>query len=114
MKFKHQVFLSRFPFDDASGDKPRPALCLTDPIGPNFHVVVAFITSQIPDDIEPYDMVFDPDQLETQEMGLKLRSVLRLHRLFTTDASLLHRKLGRLPDALIPEVESRLRALLAL
>lgn len=114
MKFKYRVFLARFPFDDASDGKTRPALCLTEPIGPDFHVVVAFISSQMPDDIEPYDMIFDPAQAEAQEMGLKLRSVLRLHRLFTTDAALLHRKLGQLPPALQSEVENRLRALFAL
>lgn len=77
-------------------------------------MVVAFITSQIPDDLEPYDLMFDPSQPEAQEMGLKLPSVLRLHRLFTTDASLLHRKLGQLPSTLQTEVETRLRGLFGL
>lgn len=114
MKFKYRVFLARFPFDDATNDKTRPALCLTEPVGPDFHVVVAFITSQIADDIEPCDLIFDPSQPEAQEMGLKLRSVLRLHRLFTTDASLLDRRLGQLPITLQSEVENRLRGLFGL
>jgi mRNA interferase MazF len=114
MKFKHRVFLCQFPFDDSSGGKVRPALCLNEPVGPNFHVVVAFISTQIPTNIEAYDMVFDSEQPESQAMGLKLRSVLRLHRLFTTDASLLKRKLGQLPDSLVPQVEHRLRLLLDL
>ncbi len=114
MKFKYRVFLCRFPFDDASDNKTRPALCLTEPIGPDFHIVVAFISSQMPDEIEPFDLIFDPAQPETREMGLKLRSVLRLHRLFTTDASLLHRHLGQLPLSLQIEVETKLRGLFGL
>ena len=43
---KGKVVLVPFPFDDLSGTKARPALCLTDPIGPHRHVVLAFITSR--------------------------------------------------------------------
>ena len=40
-----KVVLVAFPFDDLSGSKVRPAVCLTDPIGPHRHVVLAFVSS---------------------------------------------------------------------
>jgi mRNA interferase MazF len=49
---KHKVVLVPFPFDDLSGAKVRPAICLTEPIGPYRHVVLAFITSKVVDKLE--------------------------------------------------------------
>lgn len=43
---KGKVVLLPFPFDDLSATKVRPVVCLTDPIGPHHHVIVAFITSR--------------------------------------------------------------------
>ena len=40
-----KIVLVPFPFDGLSSAKVRPALCLTDPIGPHRHVVLAFITA---------------------------------------------------------------------
>jgi mRNA interferase MazF len=50
------VVLVPFPFDDLSAAKLRPAVCLTEPIGPNRHVVVAFITSREMSDLLPTDI----------------------------------------------------------
>lgn len=46
---RHRVVLIPFPFDDLSGTKVRPAVCLTEPLGRHRHVVLAFITSQVPE-----------------------------------------------------------------
>ena len=48
---KGKIVLLPFPFDNLSVAKMRPAVCLTEPIGPHNHIVLAFITSQIPPDI---------------------------------------------------------------
>ncbi len=39
---KGKIVLVPFPFDDLTSEKVRPALCLTDLIGPHRHVIVAF------------------------------------------------------------------------
>lgn len=39
-----KVVLVPFPFDDLSATKLRPAVCLTEPIGTNRHVVVDLIS----------------------------------------------------------------------
>jgi mRNA interferase MazF len=56
---KGKVVLVPFPFDDLSTFKVRPALCLTEPIGANRHIVVAFITSRIDTELSATDVLFD-------------------------------------------------------
>jgi mRNA interferase MazF len=55
---KHKVVLVPFPFDDLSSSKVRPAVCLTDPIGPHDHIILAFITSRIPDSPLETDLIW--------------------------------------------------------
>ena len=57
---KGKIFLVPFPFDDVSATKVRPAVCLTEPIGVYRHVVLAFITSQVPADSVDPDLALDP------------------------------------------------------
>ena len=61
MTTRDRIVLVSFPFEDVSAAKVRPALCLTDPIGPRRHVVVAFLTSRVPDDLLDTDLVVEPD-----------------------------------------------------
>ncbi|MBI4663843.1 MAG: hypothetical protein HY735_34005 [Verrucomicrobia bacterium] len=55
---KGKVILVPFPFDDLSAAKVRPAVCLTEPIGGYRHVVVAFVTSQLPASPLPSDVAY--------------------------------------------------------
>jgi mRNA interferase MazF len=54
---RHKIVLVSFPFDDLTGAKVRPAVCLTEPIGPHQHVVLAFITSRVSSDPLPTDLI---------------------------------------------------------
>jgi mRNA interferase MazF len=45
---RYRVILVPFPFDDLSGSKVRPAVCLTEAVGIYRHIVLAFITSVVP------------------------------------------------------------------
>ncbi len=54
---KGKIVLVPFPFDDLAAEKVRPSLCLTDPIGPHRHVIVAFIGSQVPTSVSATDLV---------------------------------------------------------
>jgi hypothetical protein len=51
--------LAVFPFDDLSATTVWHAVCLTEPIGPHRHVILAFITSRIPADLLDTDFVLD-------------------------------------------------------
>ncbi len=108
---KGKVVLVPFPVDDLSEAKARPAVCLTDPIGSKRHVVLAFISSQIPPDITESDLLLDSTQPDFALTGLRVSSVLRLHRLMTVTAGLIRRELGTLSPRLQNEVDARLRRL---
>lgn len=112
MNLKWKFVLLSYPFDEGGESKVRPGLCLINPIGRFSHVVVAYVSSQIPPELETFDLILEPEDLVAT--GLKKRSVLRLHRVFTADALIMQRTLGRLPDALIPQVEIKLRGLFGL
>ncbi|WP_047864340.1 type II toxin-antitoxin system PemK/MazF family toxin [Rubrobacter aplysinae] len=108
MATRGKVVLLPFPFDDLSTSKVRPAVCLTDPIGPYDHVVLAFITSRMPDQPLDTDVVLDPERQGYGETGLRVVSVLRLYRLMTVAAPLIRRELGSLPPDVWNEVQEKL------
>lgn len=108
---KGKIVLVPFPFDDLTAVKVRPAACLTNPISPYHHVVLAFISSQIPQDMLPTDIVLDFGQPEFAATGLHVTSTLRLHRLMTATSSLFKRELGTLPPTIQTELLRKLSRL---
>jgi len=94
--------------------KVRPAVCLTDPIGPYRHVVVAFVSSQMPVNLATTDVVLDPQREDFAATGLRVASVLRLHRLVTLTTALIRRELGKLSPAWQDEVDQKLAVLFGL
>ena len=93
---KGKVVLVPFPFDDLSANKVRPSVCLTNPVGVNRHVILAFITSRIPTDLQETDIVLDNSHPAFAASGLRVSSTIRLHRLMTVSTSLILRELGAL------------------
>lgn len=55
---KNSIVLVPFPFDDFTDIKVRPAICLTNEMSIYKHVIIAFITSKIPDDLIESDLIF--------------------------------------------------------
>ncbi|OIN97440.1 PemK-like protein [Candidatus Desantisbacteria bacterium CG1_02_38_46] len=111
---KGKLVLVAFPFDDLSSVKVRPAVCLNDPIGPHHHVILAFISSQIPTDLLETDLVLDSSQADFATTGLRVSSTLRLHRLMTVTIALIRRELGELSPRMQSEVAGKLRKLFGL
>ena len=105
---KGRIVLVPFPFDDMTASKVRPAVCLTDPIGPYRHVIVAFVSSQMPMNIAATDVVLDPQREDFGATGLWVGSVLRLHRVVTLTTALIHRDMGKLSPAWQNEVDQTL------
>ena len=112
MRFR--VVLVPSPFDDLSGQKVRPAVCLTDATGTHRHVVLAFITSTVPATLEPTDIVLTPGTPDFPASGLRVRSTLRLHRTVTVSTAMIRRQMGVLTPSLQAQVQQRLRSLFAL
>jgi mRNA interferase MazF len=73
-----KIVLVPFPFDDLSAAKVRPAVCLTEPIGPHRHVILAFISSRIPTDLLETDLVLDSGQADDEAVNEALRLLIRI------------------------------------
>lgn len=108
---KHKIVLVPFPFDNLSGAKLRPALCLTNPVGTYQHVVVSFITSQVIKANEPSDLPLRAADAAFAATGLKVDSAVRLHRLVTIPVYLIQRQLGVLPATYQRVAEAKIKAL---
>jgi mRNA interferase MazF len=109
-----QIYLASFPFGDTAGMKIRPVLALTEPVGPVPGVLVAYISSVIPQPLMPSDILLDPTTNAHRFTNLKTVSALRLHKLATIHTSAVGRRLGTLPAITISEVDQKLRLLLRL
>lgn len=111
---KHKIVLVPFPFDDLSHTKARPAVCLTEPVGEHRHVILAFITSRVPDTPLSTDLIFMETDRDFSATGLRVSSALQLHRMMTVTAGLIVRELGQLPIPAQKEVEKKLKLLFVL
>jgi len=109
-----EIYLARFPFGDVPGMKLRPVLLLTGSLGSVPEVLVAYISSVLPEQPLPSDLIVDPSTPEFQGTHLKVTSALRLHKLATIHCSSLARHLGDLQSTQHAIVAGKLRALLGL
>ena len=82
------IVLLKFPFTDGKSYKKRPALVIND--CDDGDIVVCRITSQI------YDTKNDYYLVNWNEAGLKLPSVVRVHKIATLDKSLVEKRIGKL------------------
>ena len=55
-----EIYLDRFPFGDVPGMKLRPVLLLTGAVGLVPEVLVSYISSVMPSQLLPSDLVLDP------------------------------------------------------
>jgi mRNA interferase MazF len=73
-----------------------------------------FISSQIPTLVAATDIVLDPRHKDFAATGLRVASVLRLHRVVTLTSALICPELGQLSPELRCEVYRKLAALFGL
>ncbi len=111
---KGRIVLVPFPFDDLSSIKVRPAVCLTEPVGPHRHIVLAFITSRVPSDLEESDLLLDSSHPNFPHTGLRVSSTIRTHRMMTVARGLIQRELGQLPPTWHDQMNIRLLKLFGL
>jgi len=108
---KGKIVLVAFPFDDFSEEKIRPVLCLTEYIGPHKHILVAFITSKVKEEILDTDILIDKNDKGFKETGLSVSSKIQLHRIITISSSAIKRELGCIDQNLQAEVTAKLKSL---
>jgi len=109
-----EIYLANFPFGDVPGMKLRPVLLLTGAVGPVPEVLVAYISSVVPMQLLPSDLLVDPAKPEFRSTHLKTPSALRLHKLATIHCSSLARYLGNVDSSVQKVVSGKLRDFLGL
>ena len=80
------IVLLKFPFSDGIHFKKRPALLIRDTHDGD--IIVCRITSKI------HNSPFDVKLEEWKESGLKLPSVIRIHKIATMEREMAERKIG--------------------
>jgi mRNA interferase MazF len=84
------IVLLKFPFTDRKSFKKRPALIIND--FNDGDIIVCRITSQI------YNTKNDFYLAKWKDAGLKLPSVVRIHKIATLDKSLVELIMGKLDE----------------
>ncbi len=104
-----KIVLVPFPYDDFSGFKYRPVLCLTDEIGPFQQIVVAYITSNLHSELLETDLIVDN---RFSSYGLETASKIQLHRLMTVTRARIQREIGFISPELLSSARVKLACLL--
>ena len=107
------VVLARFPFTDLTGTTLRPAVIVSQgQLGDD--LVLVAISSVVRGALAPADYTVESNHPEFISTGLRVTSVIRVHKLATVERSVIIRRLGSLGPQLQAEVDRLLRAVLAL
>jgi len=111
---KGSVVLTKFPFTDLSASKRRPAVIVSkvDPANPD--VIVAFISSAVPNQTSAADFVLSDTHPDFGLTGLKKSSVFKMDKLATLDKSIFSGELGNVTPAVFEQLKDKLRSALDL
>jgi mRNA interferase MazF len=98
-----QIVLLRFPYTDGTTFKRRPALIVQD--SDDGDVIVCRITSKI------YQSDFDIEINNLEKSGLKLPSVIRVHKIATLEKNLVELIMGQIGAGLKAKVRNAIKSL---
>ena len=110
------VVLVDYPYAAGGGTKVRPVLVIQNDRDNErlLNTIVAQITSVTRRSLEPTQLLIEIATPEGQQSGLRQNSVVNCVNLLTLDKGKVLRKLGSLPDALMQQVNTCLKAALEL
>lgn len=108
------VVLAKFPFTDLTASKRRPAVVVSSQESDKDDVIVAFITSIVPQHVSETDFVLSPEQSDFKESGLNRPSMIRTDKLATLNKSILIGELGQLSSSSMKQIDERLKIALGL
>jgi mRNA-degrading endonuclease toxin of MazEF toxin-antitoxin module len=108
-----EVILTRFPFTDLSGSAVRPALVVSHgAIGQD--LVLIGISSVVRGTVAGNDVAVPTTHPEFASTGLRVTSVIRVHKLAAVEQAVVVRRLGKVGPMLQAEVDRLLRTVLGL
>jgi len=102
---KGKIVLIPFPFTNLTATKLRPALVLFEG---ERDVVVAFISSRVPQEPAPSDITITENHPEFRLTGLKVPSVVKLDKVATISKDLIPGEIGEIGAKLKREINKKL------
>lgn len=102
------IVLIRFPRTDLRAGKLRPALIVASAPGRHDDYLIALISSRTYQAITNFDELIEPTDSDYGNSGLKVRSVIRLSRLASVEASVINARLGRISAERLLRVRQQL------
>ena len=110
MNYKNGDIVVKFPFMLRNGSeiqKGRPALVIADDKVKRRYsdIILSAITSKIPDEIMELEILLD----SSKETGLIKQSLLRLDFIMTIPEYLVSRKIGRMPNDILNQANSKIK-----
>lgn len=113
---RSDVVLVDYPYAGGGGAKVRPALVIQNNRDNQrlVNTIIVQITSLTRRALESTQLLIELTSPEGQQSGLRQDSVVNCVNLLTLDKGKILRKLGILPDALMQQVNDRLKTALEL
>lgn len=99
------IVLLKFPFTDGLSSKKRPALVLLD--SKDGDIIVCRITSKL------YNSPFDINLKNREKLGLRLPSVIRIHKIASLEKELVDLKIGQLDRNAQDQIRRTFKKLIA-
>lgn len=97
------------PYLDGNGSKIRPVVQLTDILDEHGNFQVAYVTSKIPSQPCPTDILVDTSHADFNQTGLTVKSMVRTSKIYTVNESYVEGLLGILPSDLSLLVDKALK-----
>lgn len=104
------IVLTPFPFTDLTATKQRPCLVVSANNENKKDIIVAFISSVIPDLHSETDIVMPPSEAS----GLRKKSILKLDKLVTIEKGIVLGELGSIDSKCWQEINAKLKIALGL
>ncbi|MCB9419348.1 MAG: type II toxin-antitoxin system PemK/MazF family toxin [Ardenticatenaceae bacterium] len=102
------IVLIRFPQTDLQTGKLRPALVVAVAPGRHPDLLLALISSRAYQTTPDFDEIIEASDPDFETAGLKVRSVVRLARLASVEASIISARLGHISSTRLQLIRSRL------
>lgn len=106
--------MTHFPFTDLSTSKRRPAIVVSRSLEQKNDVIVAFISSVVPNILSDTDLLFDVSRNDFSKSGLKRRSVFKLDKVATLNKTIFSGEMGCVGSETLKLIDEKLKIALEL
>lgn len=103
------IVLAPFPFTDLSTGKRSPAIIVSKENPEKTDLIIAFISSIIPETISETDLIIKSTDKDFKQTGLHKTSIIKIDKFLTIEKQLLVGEIGVLPANLLDDLNGKLK-----